>query len=163
MKKIIALLLSLFLLINYSYSQNRKLPNIILKNLEGKNINIQDINNNGKPIVICFWATWCKPCVKELNNIADVYEEWQDETGVKIIAVSIDNSRSSHKVKPRVNTNGWEYEILLDVNSELKRAMGVGNPPYTFLLNSKKEIIYVHNGYTEGDEDELYEKIKKIK
>ena len=163
MKKIISLLLSLFLLINYSYSQNRKLPNITLKNLEGKNINIQDIDNNGNPIVICFWATWCKPCVKELNNIADVYEDWQDETGVKIIAVSIDNSRSSHKVKPRVNTNGWEYEILLDVNSELKRAMGVGNPPYTFLLNSKKEIIYVHNGYTEGDEDELYEKIKKIK
>lgn len=163
MKKIIVLLLSVFLLVNYSYSQNRKLPNISLKNLDGKNINIQNIENDGNPIVICFWATWCKPCIKELNNIADVYEDWQEETGVKIIAVSIDNSRASHKVKPRVNTNGWDYEVLLDVNSELKRAMGVGDPPYTFLLNGKKEIVYVHNGYTEGDEDELYEKIKKLK
>ena len=162
MKKIIILIFSFLIFGQITFSQNRTLPNVTLKTLDGKNINIQDIENDGKPIVICFWATWCKPCVLELNNIADVYEEWQEETGVKIVAVSIDNSRSVSRVKPRVEANGWDYEILLDVNSDLKRAMGVGNPPYTFLLNSKKEIIYVHNGYMEGDEDELYEKIKKM-
>ena len=78
---------------------------------------------------------------KELNNIAEVYDEWQDETGVKIIAISIDDTRSMSKVAPYVNSVGWEYEVYLDPNGDLKRAMGVSTVPHTFLLNSKKEMF----------------------
>ena len=71
------------------------LPNVTLKDLNGKNVNIAKLSNNGKPFVITFWATWCGPCIKEHNALNDVYEDWQDETGVKIYAVSIDDSRST--------------------------------------------------------------------
>ena len=82
-----------------SFSQNRALPKIDLKTLDNNTISTSDFDNDGKPIVISFWATWCKPCVKELSNIAEIYEDWQDETGVKIIAISIDDARNMSKVK----------------------------------------------------------------
>ena len=159
------LLLSFLLIIlstSITFAQNRTLPNKIVKTLEGSNFNITDLENNGDPIVISFWATWCKPCKKELNNIAEVYEDWQDETNVKIVAISIDDSRSMMRVAPYVNASDWEYEVYLDSNSDFKRAMGVSTVPYTFLLNGEKEIVWQHQGYIEGDEEKLLEQIKRI-
>ena len=135
-----------------SESQNRTLPRIDLKTLDNITFNSSEFNNNGKPIVISFWATWCKPCIKELNNIAEVYEDWQEETGVKVIAVSIDDARNMSKVKTKVNALLWDYEIYCDPYGDFKRAMGVGTVPHTFLLNENKEIVYQHTGYKDGDE-----------
>ncbi len=157
------ILLILFLINTItSYSQNKLLPSVDVKTIDGKSININSINNNEMPIVINFWATWCKPCKKELNNIAEVYDEWQDETGVKIIAVSIDDTRSMSKVVPYINSVGWEYEVYLDPNGDLKRSMGVSTVPHTFLLDSKKEIVWQHRGYVDGDEDELFDEIQSL-
>lgn len=145
-----------------SFAQNRTLPSVKVKNLKGNLVNIQTIENDGNPIVISFWATWCKPCKKELNTIAEVYEEWQDDTGVKLIAISIDDSRSSSKVKPYVNSSGWEYEVYLDPNRDLARSLGVSTVPHTFLLDGDGNIVWEHRGYIEGDEDELLEQIEHI-
>ena len=161
MKKIIISALALFISFS-TYSQSRTLPSIKVGTLDGNSINIQEIENDGNPIVINFWATWCKPCKKELNNISEIYEEWQDETNVKLVAISIDDSRSMSKVGPYINASDWEYDIFLDPNGELKRAMGVSSVPHTFLLNGKKEIVWQHRGYVDGDEDKLFSEIKKL-
>jgi cytochrome c biogenesis protein CcmG/thiol:disulfide interchange protein DsbE len=162
MKKLILTIAVIGIFTTLSLSQNRTLPSVEVKTLDGGNINIQEIENSGKPIVISFWATWCKPCKKELNNIAEIYEEWQEETGVKLIAISIDDTRSMSKVMPYVNASDWDYEVYLDPNGDLKRAMGISTVPHTFLLNGKNEIVWQHKGYVDGDEDELLEQIKKI-
>lgn len=141
----------------------RKLPSVDLKTLEGESFNTQEISNDGNPVIISFWALWCKNCVKELNAINEVYDDWREETGVKIIAVSIDNSRSSSKVFPFAESNDWDYEVLLDVNSDFKRAMNVITVPHTFILNGKGEIVWQHNSYVEGSEDEYLEIVRKIK
>ena len=159
------LILSLFVIAFFtvsSFSQNRTLPSVKVKNLKGSLVNIQTIENDGNPIVISFWATWCKPCKKELDNIAEVYEDWQDNTGVKLVAISIDDSRSASKVKPSVNASGWEYEIYLDPNRDLSRSLGVSTVPHTFLLDGNGNIVWEHRGYIEGDEDELLEQIEQI-
>ena len=143
-------------------AQIKGLPNKEVKKLDGTSFNIKALENNGKPIVISFWATWCKPCKKELNNIAEVYEDWQDETNVKLVAISIDDSRSMMRVAPYINASDWEYEIYLDPNGDFKRAMGVSTIPHTFLLNENKEIVWQHQGYIDGDEEKLFEQIQKL-
>ena len=161
-KKTLFSFLIIGLFTSMSFAQSRSLPNTQVKTLDGSNFNITKLKNDGKPIVISFWATWCKPCKKELNNIAEVYEDWQDETGVKLVAISIDNTRSMSKVAPFVNASDWDYEIYLDPNSDLKRAMGVAGVPHTFLLNGENEIVWQHTGYVDGDEMELLKEIKQL-
>lgn len=154
--------LTLGLIFSLSLSAQDKVPNIQLKDLSGNMIDAASISNEGKPIVVSFWATWCKPCIRELNAINDQYIDWQDETGVKLVAVSVDDSRNSSRVKPFTKSQGWEYEVYLDENQELKRALNVNNIPHTFLLDGEGNIVWQHNGYIPGDEDHLYELIEKL-
>ena len=155
----IFLSLSLSLFISIGYAQ---LPNINLKDVNGVTKNLSKFSNNGNPIIISFWATWCKPCKAELNTIAEEYDDWTDETGVKLIAVSIDDARSSTRVEPYINAQGWEYLVLLDPNGDLKRAMNVNNVPHTFLIDGNGKIVWDHNNYSPGDEEELYQELVKI-
>lgn len=161
MKKIL-LVCSLLFTVMTVHAQENKLPAVDVKKAGGENYNTAALSNDGKPMIISFWATWCKPCVQELTAISDLYEDWQAETGVKLIAVSTDDARNSAKVLPFVNARSWDYEILLDPNGDFKRAMNVGNIPHTFLLNGKGEVVWQHNSYAPGDENELYTLVKKL-
>lgn len=134
----------------------------MLTDLEGNKVNANTLQNDGKPFVINVWATWCSPCKRGLNNMYDVYEDWVDETGVKLIAISTDDARNKHKVVPYVNTKGWDYEVYIDPNQDFARAMNVTNPPHTFLFDGKGKLVWQHSGYSDGDEDELFEQIKKL-
>ncbi len=159
--------LSFALLVSAAIAQEtevngNKLPSVTVKNLDGQTINTAELSKNGKPMIVSFWALWCKPCINELTTIADVYDEWVAETGVKLIAVSIDDSRSSSKVGPTVNGKGWEYEVLLDANGDFKRAMNVNMIPHTFLINGNGEIVWQHTSFSEGSELELIDMVRKL-
>ena len=155
------ILFVLILLPVFCFSQ-RTLPSVDIKKLDNSTINTNEFENNGNPIVISFWATWCKPCIKELENIHEVYEDWQNETGVKLIAISLDNIQKLNDVIVKTNSEGWEYEVYIDSNRELARSMGVRPIPHVFLLDANKKIIWQHQGYVEGNEDDLFEEIKKL-
>ena len=136
------------------------LPDLQLKSIDGKNVSIQEITKD-KVVVFDFWATWCVPCINELDAIAEEYEDLQDEFGFELIAVSVDNARSKSRVKPMVNGKGWEYEVLLDSNQKLKRALNISSVPYVIIVKNGK-VVYTHSGYTPGAEEELYEKFKEF-
>lgn len=165
--KNLLLLITLLVIFNYSHAQEDtknygKVPAVEVKTLDGNTFNMSDISNDGKPIIITFWATWCKPCIKEHDAINDVYEDWVDETGVKMIAISIDNARSSKKVMPMVNGKNWEFEVLLDENGDFKRKMNVNVPPHTFIIDGNGLIVWQHVGYLDGDEEEYIEIVEKL-
>ncbi len=146
----------------FSISAQKTVPSIDVKTLDGKTVNIQEYTNQGKITVLSFWATWCSPCKKELNTIADVYEDWQDEYDMQLVAITIDNARALRKVKPMVDSFGWEYDVLSDANEELKKALNFQTVPQTFLIDQEGNIVYSHSGYKPGDEYELEEKIKAL-
>ena len=159
---LLSLILSATSFVCLAQDKTNTFPSIDIKSIEGKLVNTDLFENDNQPIVVSFWATWCKPCAKELDAITEVYEEWQDETGVKVIAISIDDARNAAKVAPYANGKDWPFEIYVDANSDLKRALNVNAIPHTFLLNANKEIVWQHTSYFDGDEEELYEEILKL-
>jgi peroxiredoxin len=167
MKKVLLITLALALT-TLSFGQeetpsenDKQLASVQLKTMDGKTVNTADLGFKG-PIIISFWATWCAPCKKELNAINDVYIDWQEETGVNLVAVSIDDEKTKNSVPVYVNGRGWEYLVLMDPNGDFKRAMGVNNVPHTFLIDQNGNIVYSHNNYAPGDEDKLYKEILKL-
>lgn len=140
----------------------RTIPDVAVKTLDNSTFNTGDIENDGNPIIISFWATWCSPCKRELNAIAEEFEDWVDETGVKLVAISIDDARNMHKVKPYVDGQAWEYDVYIDANADFKRAMNVNNVPHTFLIDGNGHIVWQHNSYAPGDEEELYDLVVKL-
>lgn len=168
MKKIILGIIAI-IFVSFSFAQESTVetskahfPAVEIKTLNGTPFNTKDIQNDGKPVIISLWATWCKSCVLELMAIDDLYEDWIEETGVKLYAISIDDSKTSSKVAPFVSGKGWNYEILLDVNSDLKRALNIIDIPFLCILNGNGEIVYKHTSYAPGSEEEVYEVIKKL-
>jgi len=149
---------------SYSFAQKEnktELPSVDIKTLTGETFNTSNIKNPDGPIFLSFWATWCKPCIKELIAVDENYADWQDELGLKVYAVSIDDTKSMSRVAPFVNGRAWEFKILLDPNSDFKRAMNIINVPHSFILDKNGKIIWQHNSYSPGDENEIYEILKK--
>ena len=143
-------------------SGKSQLPAVMLRNLEGKNVKTDTLSNAGRPIIISFFATWCKPCNRELTAISEVYADWQRETGVRLIAVSIDEGQNAEKVRPFVDSKGWEFDILLDPNSNFRRAMGVNLIPHVIVLDGQGKVVLSRSGYTEGGEEHLIEKVREL-
>lgn len=141
---------------------NQTMPEIILKDVNGKVKNVNDYSKTGKITIISFWATWCTPCKKELSNLNELYEDWKAKYNLELVAISTDNSRNVPKVKPFVDGQGWDFDCLLDINEDLKRALNAPLIPYTVLLDQSGNIVYTHTGYIEGDEFTLEEKIKSL-
>ncbi|NRD23196.1 TlpA family protein disulfide reductase [Winogradskyella litoriviva] len=159
MKKLILIFcLSLF---SFAVTAQNDLPNVDVTSIDGKTVNLQEATNDSGITIVSLWATWCVPCLKELDAINDVYEEWQEETNVELLAVSVDDSRTVKRVKSLVNGKDWDYTVLLDSNNDLKRALNASSIPLTILVKDNK-IVYEHSGYSPGAEFELYEKIKEL-
>ena len=162
---LICLILSIFSFNTYAQDtasiQGRRLPEVTIQDVDGNRFSSSQISNGDKPVVIVFWKTCCKPPIRELSVLNDLYEEWKQKTGVKIYAVSIDDARATGSVKPFTNGQGWEFEILLDPNQAFKRSMGVNGVPHTFVINGKGEIVGQKLLFSEGDENDIYDMVLK--
>lgn len=168
MKKIFALLIIGLSLQTASFAQTEEkksegseFPQITLKDMAGQDFDLKKHTQNGKLTIISFWATWCSPCKKELDNMADLLEDWKKNYNVQLVAISIDDSRNAMKVKPFVDGKKWKFDVLLDVNQDTRRSLNYPNVPYTLLVDANGNIVYKHSGYQEGDEFVLEDELKK--
>jgi peroxiredoxin len=152
----------LLLFFTFSLYAQKQMPDVSLKNLDNLSLNVKnDFSEPDKIYVFSFWATWCAPCINELEAINEYYDDWKKEINVEVIAVSVDDSRTLKRVTPLVNGKGWAYNILLDSNQELKRALSITNVPFLIVVKNN-EIKFIHNGYSEGSVEELYNELKTL-
>lgn len=151
------------LLIGFNLNAQTNLPNVQLTNLEGKKVSsTANFSEKDQLYIFSFWATWCTPCISELDEINDLIPDWKKEVDFKLTAISIDDSRTQKRVKPLISGKGWEFDILLDTNQDFKRALGIVNVPYLIVVKNNK-IVHIQNGYVPGNETELLEKLKTLK
>lgn len=158
MKKFLLLLV----LISGTVQAQKEMPNVTIQSVNNKTLNVKnDFSEQDKLYVFSFWATWCVPCINELDAINEHYTDWSKELNMEVVAISIDDARTQKRVKPLLNGKKWPYTVLLDANQDVKRALAIANVPYTIVVKNKK-VVYIHNGYSQGGEIELYNKLKEL-
>ena len=155
-------LATIFVFAALALQAQEDVPNVIVKNLKGENVNFADVIKKGRITVVSFWATWCVPCKKEINNISEVMPEWKKNMDFDFVAVSIDDTRNIAKVKSYVNGQKWEFPTLIDPNQDLKQKLNFPSVPYTVVFDQTGKIVYTHQGYVEGDEIVLRDKLKEL-
>ena len=164
MNKLLFLLPVLFFSIAFKADSNlnKRLSNVILKKLNGGTISTKEFVKNDKPVIVSFWSITCIPCMRELIAINKEYEQLQKETGVTLYAVSIDPKSLSKRVPIIADKKGWKFPILKDENKNLFSKMGVSSLPYTIIIDKSGKVVYEHNSYKSGDEEEIYKVLKSL-
>jgi peroxiredoxin len=155
------LLLSLALLI--SAVAAAQVPSVTVENSKGEAVNTKTLLDEGTPMIVSFWSTSCKPCIRELDAICNELPDWLDKVEFRVVAVSTDDSRLLAKAKSFAEGRGWgeEYTLLFDKNQDFMRAMNVSVVPHVFVIDGKGKVVYSHTSYVPGNELELFEAIKK--
>ncbi len=156
----LTLLLGLILLTAFQAEAQEKAPDFQLMNLEGKQVALEDMLDKG-PIVLDFWATWCKPCVKYMPKIQNIHEKYED-AGVIVLGINQDGPRSQSKVKPFIKSMGITFPTLIDNNNQVLRKYSLSSIPSTILISPEGKIVKVHKGYRPGDEKRLEAEIEKL-
>jgi peroxiredoxin len=143
-----------------SVKETKKAQNFMLEDLEGEYVELNELTGDG-PLLLSFWATWCKPCIEEMQELNKIYEEYKSD-GFNLVAISVDSEKSLSRVKPFIKSKNYDFTVLLDTNSEVARLYYAQPVPYTVLLDSDGTIVYSHLGYKKGDEKELEKLIKSL-
>lgn len=136
--------------------KGKKAINFKLEDIEGNIFELKKEIGKG-PILLTFWATWCKPCAEEMTQFNKIYNEFESK-GFKLVGISIDNEKSVSRVLPYVKSRGYKFPVLLDTNSEVGRKYYAQAVPYSVLIDKEGKIVYSHMGYMPGDEI----KVKKL-
>lgn len=159
MKHRLPVAIALFFCLHASAQQ--QFPSVRLRDLDGRTVDFADLAARGRDtaLVVSFWATWCVPCIAELDNITDDLAERSPDTPFRLLGVSIDDTRTSNRVKPFVRGKGWDFDILMDTNSELKRSLNITDVPHMMVIRGGR-VIYRRTGYTTGAEEELYRALR---
>lgn len=143
----------------------QQFPNVQVETQDGKMIDTKSLMDGKTPLIVSFWSTTCKPCIKELDAIAEQMPDWLEEANFRVAAVSIDDSRSLSRAKSLAVGRGWKSSLILlyDENQNFKRALNVINTPQVFIFDKTGKMVYSHTGYLPGSEAELIQKIKSLK
>jgi peroxiredoxin len=156
-------LLFLVLLLNVcSLQAQEKFPNASLKTITGASIESKQLLKQNTPMVISFWATWCKPCLQELDAFNDMGERWSKETSARLVAISIDDSRTAAGIKKTAALHDWSFTVLWDENQELKRALNISMIPHTIIIDRQGNIVKRYTAYIPGNEEKILDFLKTL-
>ena len=142
-----------------------QVPSVKVENAKGESFDTKTLVGLGKPMIVSFWSTSCKPCIRELDAIYDALPDWKEDADFDVVAVSTDDSRLLAKARSFAEGRGWgeDYILLFDKNQDFMRAMNVSQVPHVFVIDEDGKIVYSHTSYLPGNEAELFEAIKKCK
>ena len=137
-----------------------KIPNLDLKLLSGKKTTVYKLLESG-PLLMDFWATWCKPCKQVMKHLNNFHNEYKDQ-GFQVLMVNQDTPRSLGKVKSYINSKNYDFFVSIDPNQQIAKKLNGQIMPNLILINQDGSIQWRHQGYMPGEEKEIKEQIQTL-
>ena len=135
-------------------------PDFTLPDLDGQKVTFSSLLAEG-PVILDFWATWCKPCLKGFPHLQALQDEYRDR-GLRVVAISVDSPRSRSRVAPLINSKKYSFEVLLDTEGRVAKRYNAVLLPRTVLVDETGEIVYGAVGYRPSNYDEIEEALVAI-
>ena len=137
-----------------------KVSSFHLKDLKGKKVALKELR--GKVVVISFWATWCVPCKRELDDLAKLYKKHRND-GLAVLAIATDGPETYSDIRGVVKRHRWPFRILPDQAGEVTSILNPrGAVPYSIYVDRHGLLAYDHEGYSQGDASKMIIRIKKL-
>ena len=137
-----------------------KAPQLVLENLDGSTFSLEETLKEG-PVVLDFWATWCKPCIKALPKLQSLSEEYA-ERGVQVLTINVDGPRNLPKVRPFLQRHKLTLPVLLDKTNEVLKQFQLVGMPATLIIGEDGTVFYKHQGYGPGYEEKLRAELDEL-
>lgn len=156
-------LLSLFaLLFATTLPAQDAFPTPTLMDLDRAEVPLAERIGQGKPTVVAIWATWCQPCHIELDEFKAHAAEWAEQYDADVLAISIDKRHMVNRIQPLIDRKGWEYDVLVDTDDQLKTALGIRGIPQLYVLDGAGNIVKTFSGYESGRAAQVQRLLRKL-
>jgi len=159
MRKLLFVFILMFSIVIGKENSVKKADDFTLKDINNQNFRLSETVKKYDLTIVNFWATWCTPCRAEIKDLTKLYKDIKN-LNVHIVSISIDDTKTTGRVKSFAHANRMNYDVLLDSNNEVMRLYNVTNPPFTLILDKDMNIIYKHSGYRKGDVQLLKKEIE---
>lgn len=146
-------MLAIVLMLVVTGTATSQVQNLDFKTLQNKKVTLKDYLEKG-PVLLDFWATWCKPCLKAFPKLNVLHEKYK-ERGLTILGINEDGPRSRAKIKPFVNSLGIKFEILIDPNNEIMQRLNLQSLPTSMLISPDGNIVSTFVGARASDYKDL--------
>lgn len=113
-----------------------------LPRLNGKYTNPTDFKGK-KPVYLKFWASWCKPCMKEMPHLQHTQEQYADD--IEVIAVNIEINETKEAIEKVKSKFGLTMPIGLDENGSLAKSLNFIGTPFHVLIDQSGNVV--HKGH----------------
>ena len=158
MKTIAIILIALLPVLRIS-AQQTSIPDVDLRDLDGKIISSSQITQPGTATLVVFWKSSSGKCCENLETLQEAWDETLKQKGVRLVAICVDCNGSWAQVKPIVNGNNWDFDTYIDVNGDFKRAMSVGDVPCTMLFDQDQNLVCRYNSACTGSQELICQNI----
>ena len=148
---------------------NKDIPNVELKDLKGKKINVQEYGKNNKVTILNFWATWCGPCIASFPGMQKAVEKYKDDPSVEILFVDTwengEKDEKIQKVSKFIEKKGYTFHVVMDLDDKVVASYGVRGIPTKFVIGPDGRVKFKKIGGGAADKlvDELYTMIDLVK
>ncbi len=149
--------LALALLLFSASSFAKPAPQFQAELLGGKRTSLKQNLKSGRSLILCFWATWCVPCLQELKEVSSRIKE-NPSLPLDMLSINVDTSETASDVGPTMKLQGFTFPVVLDPKHDIfSKYQAAKSLPFSALVSPSGEIEKTFSGYDE----KMFDEIKK--
>lgn len=133
----------------------KEAPHFVLEDLEGNRVRLEELK--GQPVVLNFWATWCRPCIAEHPVFLSAARRYDG----RVAFLGVIYQDETRKIRNFVAQRGIWGPTLVDDEAAVAVAYGVYGVPETYIIDAEGKVSHKYTGPV-LDQQEFFNRLEGL-